>query len=63
MFESRLLCAACLANTASATATGPKITFGFSGLALAAASLLLVWILFYLAGYAILQFRERVSLP
>lgn len=59
LFESRLLCAACLARNSAATAVGSKARFGLGGLALACLGLLIAWVLFYFSGWTILQFRER----
>lgn len=57
-FEERMLCAACLAQSIAAVRQSQR-KFGSGGLLLAAAGFLIVWLLFYFAGWAIVQFRER----
>jgi hypothetical protein len=57
-FEQRMLCAACLARSIAA-APQSQTKFGFGGLLLAAAGFMIVWLLFYFAGWAVLQLRER----
>lgn len=62
-FESRLLCANCLA-AASVTTESQHASphFGMRGAVLIALGVLTAWLLFYLAGWAILQFREHAPL-
>jgi len=58
LFESRLLCASCLAAaSASGEPTQARSGLGIAGAALIALGLVLAWLLFYLAGWSILQFR------
>lgn len=60
LFESRLLCAPCLA--AESAPRQPQLSrrrFGVAAPALALLGLLIAWLLFYLAGWTILQFREH----
>lgn len=60
LFESRLLCAACLAAESLPPETRPaRRTSRFAAPAVALLGLLLAWWLFYLAGWAMLQFREH----
>ena len=60
-FESRLLCAPCLAQHAGTS--GPEATKSFTSgwFALATTTFLLAWLLFYLAGWLILQAREHYA--
>jgi hypothetical protein len=57
-FEDRMLCSACLAQNMVAIPQ-TRGTFSLGGLLLAAAGFLLVWFIFYLAGWTVLQWRER----
>ncbi len=61
-FESRLLCSACLTKNSGESPLTHKAGFGLGGFALACLGLLIAWLLFYFAGWAILQFRERAPL-
>ena len=62
-FEARLLCAACLARAAGAT--GPDDTKRWPSamlVALGASGLLLVWLLFYFAGWMLVQARPSAPI-
>jgi hypothetical protein len=60
LFESRLLCAACLAIQANEPETpGAKQPKRFAMAAWALLALLFAWLFFYFAGWSMLQFRER----
>ena len=59
LFEARLLCANCLAMQAPAQEPGnAKRRLSFASLMLALLGLLLVWLMFYLAGWAIFHIHE-----
>src|SRR5579875_1501630 len=60
-YESRLLCAECLAQQSSQTAEQRR-RFGVGGILLAIAGFIAAWLLFYLAGWGILQLREHEPL-
>lgn len=57
-FEDRMLCASCVAQKVSASPDLQRRP-GFGAFVLATAGFLLVWLLFYLAGWAVMQWRER----
>lgn len=60
LFESRLLCAQCLA--AEVNAQGPehlKKRSGVGVIAFAVLGFLLIWLIFYFAGWSILEWREH----
>jgi hypothetical protein len=60
LFESRLLCAQCLAaevNAQDAELADKRPSVGT--IALAMLGFLLIWLMFYFAGWSILQFRAR----
>ncbi|MBV9762663.1 MAG: hypothetical protein JO340_19035 [Acidobacteriaceae bacterium] len=59
LFESRLLCAACLAAQCAAPALLVRRRSPAAASALALAGLLLAWWLFYLAGWALIQWSEH----
>lgn len=61
-FESRLLCANCLAASITIESQLASPHFGATGAVLIAAAVLAAWLLFYLAGWTILQFREHAPL-
>lgn len=59
-FEARWLCASCLnAQALRPDQQRAKRGLGIAPVTLAALGLLLVWLLFYLAGWMVVQFRER----
>jgi hypothetical protein len=58
LFEERMLCGVCLSRSVNAVPPARK-QFGFGGILIAAAGFLIVWLLFYLAGWAILQLRDQ----
>ena len=63
LFEARLLCATCLeAETAAAEPDNAKGGRTALLVALAAVGLLIVWLSFYLAGWAIVQSRPAAPL-
>jgi hypothetical protein len=63
LFDARLLCAACLAAESAALEFQPaRARFSLAGLALALLGLLVIWLFFYLAGWTLLQFRQRTPL-
>ena len=62
LFESRLLCAVCLTRSSTQTALPSQTRLGLRGMALAVLGFLIAWLLFYLAGWSILQLRERAPL-
>lgn len=57
-FENRMLCASCVAEGVSATRDVQQRS-GLGALVLAVAGFLVVWLLFYVAGWTIMQWRER----
>lgn len=60
LFESRLLCAHCLEAEANAQASElPKRRASIGAIAFAVLGFLFLWLLFYFAGWSILQFRAR----
>lgn len=60
LFESRLLCAQCLAAAVNAEDTELSNKGSSMGsVALAVIGFLLIWLMFYFAGWSILQFRAR----
>jgi hypothetical protein len=62
VFESRLLCASCLAaESASERPQLPQQGAAKRALALALIALLVAWLFFYTAGWAVLQFREHTA--
>lgn len=62
LFESRLLCAVCLTRSSTQLALPAQTRLGLRGMALAVLGFLIAWLLFYLAGWSILQLRERAPL-
>ncbi len=62
LFESRMLCAACLAQNSGQEALAPEVRIGSGGIVLAVCGLLIAWLLIYLAGWTILAFRDRVPI-
>ena len=63
LFESRLLCANCLAAAAVAPELHHSHTrFSLGAAVLAALALFAVWLLFYLGGWMILQFSDHPPL-
>jgi hypothetical protein len=63
IFESRVICAACLKAVSKAEPVVPQNRLGVAGMTLAVAGLLSAWFAFYAASWMILQFREQVSAP
>lgn len=61
-YESRLLCAQCLTQQSSAAIEDSEGRFGLGGILLVIVGFLTAWLLFYLAGWSILQLREHASL-
>jgi hypothetical protein len=60
IFETRLLCATCLAVLSSAPEQdSARRHFGIGAAVLTGLGLLVAWLLFYVAGWAILQLHER----
>lgn len=60
LFESRLLCAQCLAAAVNAEDTElSNKRLSMASVALAVLGFLLIWLIFYFAGWSILQFRAR----
>lgn len=59
LFESRLLCAACLAQASEGAGDATKTRFGAGAIVLAVFSFVIAWVLLYLAGWTILEFRDR----
>jgi hypothetical protein len=60
LFESRLLCAQCLAAEVNAQhAELSKKRPGMATIVLAVLGFVLIWLMFYFAGWSILQFRAR----
>jgi len=53
-----MLCASCVAQNVTASRDVQQRS-GVGALVLATAGFLLVWLLFYLAGWTIMQWRER----
>jgi hypothetical protein len=53
-----MLCGACLSQISNAVPQSRR-KIGFSGVLVATAGFLIVWLLFCLAGWAILQLRDR----
>jgi hypothetical protein len=62
LFESRLLCAACIAAQTQPQAAKAASGLGLWGYLLATGGLLIPWFFFYFIGWFLLQFRERVPL-
>ena len=63
LFESRLLCANCLtAASAMPELQDSHTRFSVGGAVLVALGLLAAWLLFYLGGWIILQFRDHPPL-
>ena len=59
LFESRLLCATCLAAQAKEDTAFANRPTGVAIVAWAMLACLFAWLFFYFAGWTILQFRER----
>jgi hypothetical protein len=59
LFESRLLCAPCLAQASAQDAEDAKGRSKIGMAVWAVVAFLFIWLFFYLAGWTILQFRER----
>jgi heme/copper-type cytochrome/quinol oxidase subunit 2 len=57
-FDGRLLCATCIANETAAPAVLEKKSPHLIQMTLAAAALLVIWVVFYLFGWIILQYRD-----
>jgi hypothetical protein len=62
LFESRLLCASCLQRNSAESSPANRELFGLGGFSLAIIGFLVAWALFYFAGWAVLQLRERAPL-
>ena len=58
-FESRLLCANCLAAASETPERQEAGRFGVGTCVLAGLGLLTAWLFFYLAGWTVLQFGEH----
>lgn len=60
LFESRLLCAQCLAAEVNAQESEATKKHGrVATIAVAVLGFLLIWLLFYFAGWSLLQLREH----
>jgi len=59
LFEARLLCAACLTEKSGESVANHSTRFGAGAIALAALGLITTWLIFYVAGWAILEMREH----
>jgi len=57
-FQERMLCGACLSKISSTDPASHR-TFSLTGVLIAAAGFLIVWLLFCFAGWAILQLRDH----
>lgn len=63
LFEARLSCATCLAaQSAAPESPRPARHLGVAALALTLLAVLVVWLLFYLAAWSILEFREHAPI-
>src|ERR1700685_34667 len=63
LFDTRLLCANCLAGeSAEHEPERANRRFGMGTVALMMLGVLVAWLLFYFAGWTILQFREHTPM-
>ncbi len=57
-FDGRLLCATCIAKATTAPADAEKRSPHIVQMALGTVALLVIWVVFYLFGWIVLQYRD-----